>query len=166
MSSISASKSQAKRVPGRQAASSLKAKLPPQVLVDGCPVSLSDLASMVRLELAPSTKLVQDDEGPMQTKRVIGTLPEQSQVEAATTTLNQAISDLHSLLVDLNNKMEPHLPRRLFDDTDNEKAEGSPSRVPDYSSQASSTVNSINSAVNEVDRAALRVQFLIDNIVV
>jgi hypothetical protein len=87
----------------------------------------------------------------------------------ALSNLNDAVLEAHTMIEMLIAHAAPHMPRHMFDPEDQcgtVKKEELPSRVSDYDHSSSEVVNGINRATNEVDRLALRIQFLKNALVV
>jgi hypothetical protein len=91
-----------------------------------------------------------------------------SPVDDAMNNMTNALVDAHELIESLIVMLEPHLPRHVYDDQCKEDGGCTlkASRVDGYSSAASSTVNRVNSATNEVDRLSDRIRWLRHNLIV
>jgi hypothetical protein len=86
--------------------------------------------------------------------------------ESAISSLNEAVAEAHRMIEALITTAEPHLPRYLFDSPSAEtEAKAEARRVSDYSESASTVLNCINSATNEIDRLTNRIDFLRQRIV-
>jgi hypothetical protein len=81
-------------------------------------------------------------------------------LEYALTTLRSEVAGAHAAVENLYSRLEPFLPRHLFEDKGEGVSSGQPDMYSEHDPNMSSTVLEIHKALNELTRLQQRLNFI------